>query len=134
MNISQSLGHRTVLIGAALIEIVAGVGLMLAPSALVAMLVGIGPEGAALVLGRMAGIALLGLGLAAWPTDRAERPAFHGLLAYNGLVAIDLAWLGAGERLGGPLLWPTVILHTATALLLVVTRRGFARHPHNPRA
>jgi hypothetical protein len=128
MNISKKPGRRQVLMGAALVEIGAGLGLMLSPAALIAMLLGIEPEGAVTVPGRMAGIALLALGLAAWPSCQVgeEKSAMRGLLTYNGLVALDLAWLGA-RGMGGPLLWPTVMLHAATVLLLAFTHRRASR-------
>ena len=77
------------------------------------------------------GIALLALGLACWPSrQRAESgsPAFRGMLTYNVLVALFLAYLSVVVHLGGVLLWPGVALHAVVALLLVWTWRKERRN------
>jgi hypothetical protein len=60
------------------------------------LLLGAGVSGAGILLGRCFGIALLGLGLACWPSrQRAESdsPAFRGMLIYNVLIALtSLTW------------------------------------------
>jgi hypothetical protein len=61
--------------------------------------------GVGMVVARIAGIALIGLGIACWPsgeTGRGTRRAYVGLLSYNGLAALCLAQVGlAGELTGG---------------------------------
>jgi Ca2+/Na+ antiporter len=79
------------------------------------------------VLGRCFGIALLALGIACWPAPRpAERgsAALHAMRAYNALIAIYLAYLGAAMGMSGVLLWPAVVLHAAVALVLAWPVRG----------
>jgi hypothetical protein len=46
-----------------------------------------------------------------------------GILLYNAVVALYLAYLGAIAHIGGPLLWPAVALHAVVALLLIWARR-----------
>lgn len=83
-------------------------------------------SGGGIPLGRVAGVALLGLGLACWPGRQAAdggSPAFRAMLIYNALVALYLGYLGTVGHLGGLLLWPAAVLHAVVALLLIWTRR-----------
>jgi hypothetical protein len=62
-------------------------------------------------IGRVAGIALVSLGLACWPgRDSAIWPAVRAMLTYNPLVACYLAFLGIEGARVGILLWPGVAL------------------------
>jgi hypothetical protein len=72
-------------------------------------------------LGRLAGIALIGLAIATWPTPMpANQPAaaVRALLAYNLLATIYLAYLGLATDLTGILLWPAVVMHAIFTVLL----------------
>ncbi len=106
----------------AAVECATGLALMFAPSLVVRLLLGAELSNAAtLSLGRVAGFALLALGLAVWPgrnhADVAPA-ALRAMLTYNSLTTLYLLYLGfAGESLG-PLLWPAVFLHGDIALLL----------------
>jgi hypothetical protein len=74
-----------------------------------------------MALGRVAGFALLGLGLAWWPDLESfgvNTPALRALLTYNLLATFYLAYLGIGGRLVGTLLWPAVVIHAVLTLLL----------------
>jgi hypothetical protein len=58
--------------------------------------------------------------LLAWPTRHdARTPAqlgvLAGLLTYNVLAALLLAFAGAGLKMAGVLLWPAVVYHAALA-------------------
>ena len=93
---------------------------------MVAVLFGIDESGKRLPLGRIAGIALLALGVACWPgTDAAGdgMPGLRAMLAYNALVAVYLAYLGLAAHLAGLLLWPAVAEHVVVTLLLVAAWR-----------
>jgi hypothetical protein len=117
---------RRLLAFAAVVEIGTGLLLMIDPVIVVTLLLGTEVSGAANLLARCFGIALLALGLACWPSrQRAEggSPAFRAMLTYNVLIALYLAYLGTGGHLGGVLLWPAVALHACVALLLVWTWR-----------
>ena len=71
-------------------------------------------------LGRLAGIALVSLGLACWPVPPSyAASAIGALLIYNLLATLYLLHLGIGGRLVGMLLWPAVALHTILAMLIV---------------
>ena len=111
---------RNVLAFASIVEGATGLALMLDPRLVVSLLIGRPLD--EMPLGRIAGIALFALGIACWPSQRpvaSNSPNFRAMLAYNGLIALYLAYLFMIEHLGGPLLWPAVILHAMVALLLV---------------
>jgi Ca2+/Na+ antiporter len=104
------------------VEVGTGLVLMIDPAIVAKLLLGVEVSGAGILLGRCFGIALLALGVACWPgRSRAESgsPAFRGMLIYNTLIALYLAYLGTAGHLGGLLLWPAVALHAVVALLLV---------------
>jgi hypothetical protein len=68
--------------------------------------------GVALPVARVAGIALIALGIACWPG-----PPRVGMLTYSALATLYLAYLGF-SGLAGVLLWPAVILHVILTALL----------------
>jgi hypothetical protein len=126
MNETNSRILRKILAFAAVVEVGTGVALIVAPAIVVALLLGANEAGPGLLLGRFLGIALLALGMACWPGGQraaSSLQAFQAMLIYNLLVALFLAYVGTAEHLGGPLLWPGVVLHAAVALLLVWTWR-----------
>jgi hypothetical protein len=61
--------------------------------------------GLAMPVARVAGIALIALGIACWPGS-----PLVGMLTYSSLVTLYLAYLGFAG-LSGILLWPAVVLH-----------------------
>lgn len=106
---------KRVLVVAAIAEIATGVGLLLVPSTLGQLLLGTAFTGLVVTVARLAGIALISLGVACWPGT-----PLAGMLIYNAGAAVYLAYLGLADRLIGPLLWPAVILHAILAVLLAV--------------
>ena len=108
----------------AAIEAGAGLGLIALPDAVVKLLLGADIAGAAIPLGRVAGVALLALGLAAWLSrGQAASAVTSGMLLYNCGVAAVLAMAGAS----GVLLWPAVALHAAMAVWACFYLRGTRR-------
>jgi len=105
----------------AAIESATGLALIAVPSIVVRLLLGAEISGAGIPLGRVAGIALLSLGVACWPRGTAAgntAPALQAMLAYNALVALYFLFLGIGGVWVGPFLWPAMALHGVMALLL----------------
>ncbi len=101
--------------------------LMFDPALVVKLLVGADITTIAVVVGRCFGITLLALSVACWPGRRqaeGSASAARGMLVYNALIALFLAYLFAAEHMSGILLWPAVVLHAVVALLLVGTRGG----------
>ena len=106
---------------AAVIEAATGLALMIYPPLLSNLLLGEGVSGAGMALGRVAGFALISLGLACWlglDSAGANNPALIALLTYNLLATLYLGYLGIDGRSVGTLLWPAVALHAVLTLLL----------------
>jgi hypothetical protein len=123
--------RRRVLAFSAVVEIGTGLALIGAPRIVVGLLLGTDLSSDGFPLARVAGIALVALGVACWPGRQETEggwSAVRALVAYNALVALYLAYLGVVRHLTGLLLWPAVALHAAVALLLVWrARAGAAR-------
>jgi hypothetical protein len=119
---------RALLIVTALIEVGTGVALLVVPSLTAELLLGAGlasPQ--ALVVARVAGVALISVGVACWLGRNGERGAPSGLIAgmliYNLAVPIMLlnAWIALALK--GLGLWPASVLHTALAIWCVACLR-----------
>ena len=104
---------KKVLIFAAVGEAATGVALLIVPSLVGWLLLGEELTGIAIPVARVAGIALIALGVACWPG-----PPRVGMLTYSLAVTLYLAYLGFAGGLGGILLWPAVILHLILTALL----------------
>ena len=101
---------------AAVAEIATGLALLIVPSLVGQLLLGVELSGAAIPVARVTGIALIALGIACWPG-----PALVGMLVYTTLVMLYLAYLGILSEWAGPLLWPAVVVHAMLAVLLART-------------
>jgi hypothetical protein len=103
-------------------EAAVGLGLVVHPAIVVQLLFGTEIAGAGMVMSRIAGIALIALGIACWP-GRAMRgraaAAPGGMLAYSLLATLYLAYLGLGGEWAGTLLWLAVAVHAVLTILLV---------------
>jgi hypothetical protein len=118
----------------AIIETATGLGLVAVPSVIVRLLLGssLGTS-AAVMLARVAGAALLALGVACWlarddTQSRAARGLVVAMLIYNIAATAVLAFAGIGLGLHGVALWPAVVLHAAMAVWCVACLR---RSPQN---
>ena len=106
---------------AAVLETVTGLALMIEPTVVARLLLGADVSGAGAAVGRVAGFALVSLGLACWPgRDLASRDvlAVRAMLTYNLLVTCYLIVLGIGGQFVGVLLWPAAVIHGLLTLLL----------------
>jgi hypothetical protein len=112
--------NRTVLGVAAAIEAVTGFVLIVLPHGLIRLLLGADVAGVSIVIGRVAGIALLSLGFGCWLGRQEEHNhwALAAMLTYNFLVTIYLTVVGIGGEFVGVLLWPAAALHAALTALL----------------
>jgi hypothetical protein len=112
------------LIIAAISEAATGLALLIAPSLVGQLLLGEEFAGVALAVARVAGIALIALGIACWPG-----PPLAGLLIYSALITVYLAYLGFVGSFAGLLLWPAVVLHVILTGLLALSGGGMRRVP-----
>jgi hypothetical protein len=101
------------LVFAAVGEVATGLALLIVPSLVSQLLFGVELTGVALPVARVAGIALIGLGVACWPG-----PPLVGMLIYSAVVTLYLAYVGFAGGFSGPLLWPAVGLHGILTALL----------------
>ena len=108
---------KKILILAAVIEAATGLVLLVYPPIVVSLLFGVAIEGAGVTMSRLAGMALLALGVACWPDNQAYR-ALYGMLTFGTLAMLYLAYIGMVGA-SGILLWPAVAAHAALSLLLV---------------
>ena len=109
----------------AAIEAGAGVALLCCPS-FAAKLLFSSPldSSTAVMLGRLAGAALLALGVACWlargdTQSRAARGLVAAMVLYNFAATALLAFAGIGLGLVGILLWPAVGLHAVMTVWCV---------------
>jgi hypothetical protein len=120
---------NTLLAITAAIEAATGLALLLSPPLVARLLLGASLDTpAAMVVGRVAGAALLALGVACW-LARADGPGSTArgvvlaMLLYNSTAVAVLAYAGMGLGLAGIGLWPAVLLHAALAAWCVVCLR-----------
>jgi hypothetical protein len=126
----QLVVAKNLLIVTALLETATGLALLLSPPLVAAVLLDASLDApAALVVGRMAGAALLSLGGACWQArndgpNRALRGLVAAMLLYNCAAVAVLANAAAGVRLIGVLMWPAVGLHSALAVWCIACLRN----------
>jgi hypothetical protein len=104
---------RRVLVLAAVGEAATGLALLIVPSLVGRLLLGEALIGVAIPVARVAGIALIALGVACWPGT-----PLVGMLTYSAVVTLYLAYVGFAGGLTGVLLWPAVALHLILTALL----------------
>ena len=107
-------------------ETATGLVLAVAPSLLVELLLGAVPGTAAgITVSRVAGVAILALGVACWlarqdAAGRAARGLIAAMLVYNAAVAAILVLVWTNQGLSGVALWPVVLAHAVLAVWCVV--------------
>ena len=104
---------KKILMFTALAEAGTGVILLAYPAIVVRLLFDAAIVGAGVIMSRLAGIALIGLGVACWPG-----PPRVGMLIYGAAAALYLAYVGFAGGLTGILLWPAIVLHVIVTALL----------------
>jgi hypothetical protein len=115
------------LIVTAVVEVATGLALLCAPTVPIVLLLGIrtaSPEVA--LISRVTGTALLSIGVSSWLArndrdSRAQNGVLIGVLIYDIIVAILLAYAALVLKLVGVALWPAVVLHSALAVWAVAS-------------
>jgi hypothetical protein len=110
----------------AVIEVGAGLGMVVLPSLLATLLLGSSLDTpVALTVARVAGVALLALGIACWLArhdgqSRAARGLLGAMVVYNAGVFMVLVYAGIGLGVSGTGLWPVVVVHAAMTVWCVM--------------
>ena len=120
----------------ALIEAATGLGLIALPAVVVRLLLGAEISGAAIPLGRVAGVALLALGVACWLASYdkescAARGVVSAMVLYNLGATVVLGAAGLGSQPSGVALWPAVVLHAAMAVWCITSL--LCKQPQKPK-
>ena len=105
---------KSLLTGTALIEGVTGLALAAMPSLLVEILLGVSlTDPTAIILGRLAGGALMTIAFACWLSRANPQSGImvKAMLGYNVFATTLLVYAALVEKLSGPGLWPAVIVH-----------------------
>ena len=101
------------------LEVLTGLGLVVAPSLLARLLFGSDLNAAGEATGRIAGLVMLCLAAVCWPRAAgAEAHALAPLLALSVLAALYLVVIGLTGTTVGVLLWPAAAAHAVLAILL----------------
>jgi hypothetical protein len=120
---------KVLLIVTAVLETGTGLALLIAPALPVWLLFGAALDTpTATEVGRIAGAALLSLGIACWLArhDKLSRAAIgliSAMLLYNTAVAAVLAHAGLVSGLVGIVLWPGFVLHVSMAVWCITCLR-----------
>jgi len=109
---------RKLLAIAAAGEAATGLLLLIYPPIIVRLLFGTELFVSGTVMSRIAGISLIALGVACWPST-VSLQALSGMLTYSVLAALYLAFIGIGGNWVGSLLWPAVLIHILLSILLL---------------
>jgi len=104
---------KKVLIFAAVAEALTGLALLVVPSMVGQVLLGQQLAGVAVPVARVAGIALIALGIACWPAT-----PLVGMLTYSSIAMLYLGYVALAGEFVGVLLWPGVALHAILSILL----------------
>ena len=105
----------------ALLEAPTGLALLALPSYLPTLLLGSSLDGpVALTVARVAGVALLALGIACWVArhdgqSRAAKGLVGAMLLYNAGIVTLLVYAAMGLGISGIALWPVVLIHAVMA-------------------
>ena len=108
---------KILLIVFALVEAAAGLALLVMPGVASSLVLGAPldtPTG--LVVGRIAGAALLSFAIVCWQVSNSERGGVatgvvSAMLVYNAAAAAILVYAGVRLKLQSTLLWPAILLH-----------------------
>jgi hypothetical protein len=106
----------------ALIEAATGLCLFVLPAVLFAILLALDhASDDAIFVGRLAGAALLAIGVASWKArvdgrTPAQLGLLTGILVYNAAATVLLAYAGAVLKMAGVLLWPAAAVHAVLAV------------------
>jgi hypothetical protein len=111
----------------ALIEGATGLALAIVPSLIISILLGTSlTEPGAILIGRLAGAALITIAIACWllRNDTRSSVMVKVMLVYNIFSTALLVYAALVERISGPGLWPAVLLHIGLLVWCVSSLRN----------
>jgi hypothetical protein len=108
--------HRQLLTVSAVVECLAGLALLLVPGTTIDLVLGAGPDRVGLMIGRVAGVALLALGIACWGarTDSggpARAGTLRAITLYNLGAGLLLVLFAATGQASGLVVWGAGLFH-----------------------
>ena len=124
------MNTKSLLIVTAVVELAAGAVLLVAPSLTAELLLGTGlGSPASVMVGRVAGAALVSIGLSCWlERDRAcngsRAGLVTGLLIYNISIPALLIHAAVVDHISGIAFWPGIVLHSVLAIWCVARLRS----------
>ncbi len=113
---------KTLLITKSFVEVFAGLALLLVPSTVTSLALGVRLErSGGIALARFVGATLLAVGIACWrernrSESRMTTRLIAALLVYDVSVVVLLLMARLAEHLSGIALWPVVFLHSGLGL------------------
>lgn len=121
---------KKLLILTAMGEAAFGLLLLVVPRLAVQALFDAEVDAVGVIMSRIAAVALIGLGVACWPSRTGEgRQQLYGMLTYSILVMLYLVRIGIRGVPVGRCLWPAVIIHAVLIVLLTVAGIKARRSP-----
>jgi hypothetical protein len=126
---------KTLLIAMAVVEVGAGLALLIAPSFVSVLLLGSPLEGTpGLIVARICGAGLLSLGVACLLArdaagDRSATGIVMAMLVYNALATAVFGYGALGLGLKAVLLWPVIVIHAALGIWCLACLRSDGRRP-----
>ena len=118
----HATNRKLFLLVTAFVEAATGLCLLFLPAVLFAILFGLKEATVdAIFVGRIAGAALLAIGIASWMAKNdtltpAQLGLLTGIFIYDAAASMLLAFAGAVLKMIGVLLWPAVALHAILAV------------------
>ena len=110
------------------LEAATGLGLLVAPSMVIRLVLGSEVADVPIIVSNLTGIALIALAIACWPRAGAtSRAPYAGMFFYNLLAALLLGETAVAGTSGGILLWPVVVTHLGLAVLIPLASFGRRR-------
>jgi hypothetical protein len=105
-------------------EAVGGLVVLAYPALVARLLLGSEIVGAGIFMSRIAGIALIALGIACWPGGAAR--GLLGMTVYSAVTTVYMAGVGVMGGQTGALFWPAVAAHGVLSILLarLLFKRG----------
>jgi len=127
MNVTTQKGLLAI---AAVVECLTGVAIILVPGIVIALLLGVEPNSAAIMIARLLGVALLCIGIACWgatgdTVGSARTGTLRAITLYNAGVGLSLVAYAAGGMAHGWLVWIASILHLCLATAFAAS--GYSR-------